>query len=217
MDEKRKAERVNELLAPLYPRLEPLIEYRSCYELTIAVILSAQTTDNQVNRVTPELFERFPTPHDLAGADPEEVEEIIRSVGFFKNKTRHILGAAKKIAEYYGGKTPESMDELVMLPGIGRKSANVIRGFCFGKPAIIVDTHFMRVVRRIGLTGSKNPEGIERHIAELLPQEEWTGFTMRINRHGRTLCTARKPVCPECPVRNLCDYYLADGDEDGES
>ena len=211
MNEKRRAERVNELLAPHYPHLEPLIDYKNCYELTIAVILSAQTTDNQVNRVTPKLFERFPGPRELAAASPEEIEEIVRSVGFYKNKTRHILGAAKRLTEEFGGKTPESMDDLTDLPGIGRKSANVIRGFCFGKPAIIVDTHFMRVVRRIGLTGSKNPDTIEKDVGRLLPEGEWTDFTMRINRHGRSLCTARKPDCPNCPVRDLCDYTPSSG------
>ena len=209
MDEKRRAERVNELLAPHYPRLEPLLEYRNCYELAVAVILSAQTTDNQVNHVTPELFGRFPGPRELAAADPGEVEAIIRSVGFYKNKTRHIVGTAKRISEDFAGKIPEAMDDLIGLPGIGRKSANVIRGFCFGKPAIIVDTHFMRVVRRIGLTGAKNPSVIEGHIGRLLPEELWTDFTMRINRHGRALCTAVKPGCPNCPVRGLCAYSLS--------
>jgi endonuclease-3 len=207
MDDKSRGERVNRLLAPHYRDLEPLIDYKNCYELTVAVILSAQTTDNQVNRVTSELFERFPGPRKLAAADPEEIEEIIRPVGFYKNKTRHILGAAQKIVEDFGGKTPEVMENLLELPGIGRKSANVIRGFCFGKPAIIVDTHFMRVVRRIGLTDSKNPDVIEGHIADLLPEAEWTDFTMRINRHGRTRCTARKPDCPRCPVREVCSYF----------
>ncbi|MFW5747413.1 MAG: endonuclease III [bacterium] len=217
MELKAKAAAVNRRLEPVYTNLEPLIHYRNCYELTVAVILSAQTTDNQVNRVTPELFERFSGPRELAAADPKEVEEIIRSVGFYVNKTRHILGAAQKIVGDFGGEVPEAMDDLVGLPGIGRKSANVIRGFCFGKPAIIVDTHFMRVVRRIGLTEAKNPDTIERDIGGLLPEGKWTAFTMRINRHGRSLCTARKPDCPNCPVREVCSYYSSErgGDKPG--
>lgn len=194
------------VLEGLYPDIRPLLEYRSCYELLAAVILSAQCTDAQVNKVTPVLFERYPEPSDLAGARVEEIEKIIHSTGFYRNKARHIQAAARMVLEDFGGSVPEGMEDLLMLPGIGRKSANVIRGHCFNLPAIIVDTHFSRVTRRLGLANAQNPVRIEREIAEIVPDKEQTGFSMRINLHGRYICKARVPLCGECLLFCCCDF-----------
>jgi len=195
-------------LERIYPNRQPLILFSNCFELTVAVILSAQCTDAQVNAVTPRLFKRYPDPAALGAADIAELEKIIHSVGFFHQKARFIKNTARLLTDVYQGIVPVGMKELLSFPGIGRKSAHVIRAHCFGKPAIIVDTHFGRVVRRLGLTETRNPDIIERHIAGLLPPETWTSFSMTVNLHGRAVCQARKPRCGACGVKSLCDYFV---------
>ncbi len=187
-----------------YPEEIGFIEARSPYEHLIAVIMSAQTTDRQVNQVTPKLFEQFPAPADLASAPIGEVERIIHSVGFYRVKARNIIGAASVIHHTFHDRVPEKMEELLSIPGVGRKSANVIRGHCFAKPAVIVDTHFARVVRRLGLVQSSNPDVIEREIAGMLEGELQYRFSMTVNMHGRNICHAKKPQCSVCLLEDIC-------------
>lgn len=203
-----RAREVSRLLRNRYPDTTPILRFSNPFELLIAVILSAQTTDNQVNQVTPALFSRYPTPEALASAPLEEIEAIVHSTGFFRSKAKNIRRTAAILAEKHGGEVPEAMEDLVSLPGVGRKTAHVVRGVVYGLPAIIVDTHFKRVVTRIGLSGGGTPEKVERDIALLLPEEEQFAFSMAANNHGRQICFSRKPVCDECPVRRFCDYAL---------
>jgi endonuclease-3 len=193
-------------LRPVYPDRRPLLAFESPYQLMIAVILSAQTTDAQVNTVTRELFRRYPTPASLAAATQAEIERIVHSTGFFRNKAKNIIGAAVAIQHRFLGQVPESMDALVSIPGMGRKSANVIRGAVFGKPAIAVDTHLTRVSNRLGLVNGKNPVTIERALRALVPEALQTEFSMAINLHGRYRCFARAPDCTRCEIRRLCPY-----------
>ena len=208
-DKNRKLQQIRQilpLLAELYPDIHPLLDYRNCFQLLIAVILSAQCTDAQVNRVTPLLFEKYPGPGELVDAPVADIEAIIFSTGFYKNKARHLLNASALLIKRFDGSVPEAMEDLLCLPGIGRKSANVVRGHCFGLPAIIVDTHFSRVSRRLGLATGKSPEQIEREIAELIAAEQQTAFSMRINLHGRYICKATKPNCSNCVLYDFCDF-----------
>jgi endonuclease-3 len=201
-----RAAAITEILNDEYPNRQPLLVYRSSFELVISVILSAQTTDAQVNKATPALFAAYPTPDALAAAPVGEVEQLVRSTGFYRNKARNIVAAAGVIEERFGGKIPESMEELVTIPGMGRKSANVIRGVVYGKPSIVVDTHLTRVTNRIGLVSGKNPAKLERDLKEIVPEEMQTDFSMAVNLHGRAVCTARNPACDRCAIRELCDY-----------
>ncbi|MFP4431355.1 MAG: endonuclease III [Spirochaetaceae bacterium] len=201
-----RAREVSRLLRNRYPDTTPLLRFSNPFELLIAVILSAQTTDNQVNQVTPTLFSRYPTPGALASAPLEEIEAIVHSTGFFRSKAKNIRRTAAILAEKHGGEIPEAMEDLVSLPGVGRKTAHVVRGVVFGLPAIIVDTHFRRVVSRIGLSRGGTPEKVERDVELLVPGEERFAFSMAANNHGRQVCFSRKPECGRCPVRQLCDY-----------
>lgn len=206
MTESERSRRVLELLRHEYPSLKPLLSFSNAFELLISVILSAQTTDAQVNEVTPALFRRYPTAAALAEAPQAELEELVRPTGFFRSKAGNIKNAAAALVENYGGEIPQSIEELVKLPGVGRKSANAVAGTLFGVPAIIVDTHFSRVCRRLELTSESAPERIERDLAAIVPERERTDFSMAVNYHGRYCCTARKPECGRCPVRSLCPY-----------
>jgi endonuclease-3 len=191
-------------LDPVYPDKKPLLTYSSSFELLIAVILSAQTTDAQVNRVTPELFRRFPTPESLAAGEPSEIEALIFSTGFYRSKARNIQAAARALAERHHGELPCSMEELTGMPGVGRKTANVLLGVLCGRPSIVVDTHFGRVVRRVGFTAAKQPERVERELSAVVPADIRTGLSMVLNFHGRYVCTARNPACFRCPIFDLC-------------
>ncbi len=197
---------VHRLLDSLYGDNIGFLEAHTlgAYQLLIAVILSAQTTDRQVNVITPALFEKYPTPADLAKAKQVEVEHIIRSTGFYHAKARNIIGAGKVLAESFNNTVPQTMKELISLPGVGRKTAGVILGSIFGKPAIIVDTHFKRVVKRIGLTRQTDPVKVENDIAAILAAEYHYRFSMTVNTHGREYCNARRPACDRCPIAELC-------------
>jgi endonuclease-3 len=205
--EKRK--RAYEILGILrreYPEARPLLNFKNPFELLAATILAAQCTDERVNAVTPKLFMKFPDPGSLAEANPAELEEIIRSTGFFKSKAKSLLGASRALVEKFGGVVPGGIDELTQLPGVGRKTANVVAGNCFGVPAIIVDTHLKRVTSRLGLAGSEDPDKIELELRALLDEEDSTRFSHVINFHGRYVCQARKPQCPACVINRLCPY-----------
>ncbi len=206
MDKSHHVIELYKLLHNLYPNALTFLDYKSPYQLMVAVILSAQTTDAQVNKVTPELFLKYPDPAGLQSAKVADVEQLIRSTGFYKVKTRNIMGAAGKVCLNYNSIVPESMDDLLTLPGVGRKSANVIRAHCFNKPAIIVDTHFSRVVKRLGLTSSSNPGIIESDLLQITDKAIQTDFSMVVNIHGRKCCTARKPSCEKCILESLCRY-----------
>lgn len=206
MDATEQAIAVTRALCAEYPDRRPLLEYTSPYQLAIAVILSAQTTDAQVNRVTPKLFARYPQPSDLAGAVQAEVEAVVHSTGFYRTKARNIIAAARAIADRFGGTVPRAMDDLVAIPGMGRKSANVIRGVVFGEPSIVVDTHLTRVTNRLGLASGKNPVAIEHALRATVPPELQTDFSMGVNLHGRYCCSARAPACDRCVLRALCPW-----------
>lgn len=205
-----RAEAVLEILSPIWPEAQPLLRYRTPFELVCAVALSAQCTDDQVNKATPELFARWPDSAAMARADPAEVEEVIHSLGFFRTKARHLVEAAKILEGRFGGMVPGTIEELLELPGVGRKTANLVVSAAFGQPGIIVDTHFLRVCLRLGLGDKRDPGDMERRIAEIVPQEKRTRFSHAVNRHGKFVCVARKPACapgsrlPPCPLLELC-------------
>lgn len=197
-------------LEETYPKARTALRYRNPYELLIATILSAQTTDENVNKVTPELFERFPSPDDLAAADPEEVEGIVRSTGFFRQKTKSIMGAAGKIVEDFGGEVPRTIDELTTLPGVARKTANVVMANCFpdADHGIFVDTHVRRVSQRLALTDQQDPDKIERDLMELLPADAWADAPHQLILLGRGTCDAKEPRHDECPLLEWCPTGL---------
>jgi endonuclease III len=190
-------------LKAIYPAATELL-HRSPYELLIATILSAQTTDRSVNLVSPELFRRYPTPADLAAADPAEVQVLIRPTGFFRAKTARIIAAARALVERFDGEVPPRMEDLVTIPGIGRKTANVILGAGFDVPGFAVDTHVIRLSNRLKLTDSKDPVKIEAQVTSIVPPEEWTGLSLRLILHGRRVCVARRPRCEECVLNDFC-------------
>src|SRR5438128_3409284 len=201
-------ERVREILQRLtemYPNAKCALQHRNAWELLVATILSAQCTDVRVNMVTPELFRRYPSPSALAALAPEELEPQIRSTGFFRNKSKSLVGAAKKIVEEFGGQVPAEMSDLLSLPGVARKTANVVLGTWFRKnEGVVVDTHVYRIARRLELTAQADAGRIEQELMRLIPRERWTDFSHQVIWHGRTLCLARKPKCAECPLENIC-------------
>jgi endonuclease-3 len=204
--ERRNARTILDRLARRYPDIGTALEYRSPWHLLVATVLSAQTTDEQVNGVTPVLFDRWPEPADLAAADPEEVEEVVFSTGFYRQKTRSIIALSQDVVERFDGEVPGDLDRLVTLRGVGRKTASVVLAEAFGKPAIAVDTHVTRLSRRLGLTGNNDPVKIEADLRALYPEHRWAGISMRFIQFGREVCTARTPRCWECPLADRCDY-----------
>lgn len=195
-----------EILKGLYPDALCSLQYEKDYELLFAVRLSAQCTDARVNMVTPALFERFPTLESFAEADPAEVGEYIHSCGFYNSKSKDLVACAKQLIEQHGGKVPGTMEELTALPGIGRKTANLILGDIYGEPSYVCDTHCIRITGRLGITdGSKDPLQVEKQLRVALPPEESGDFCHRMVLFGRDTCTARSPKCGECPLRELCD------------
>jgi endonuclease III len=201
-------ERVREILKRLdqrYPGVTCALNHKDAWELLVATILSAQCTDVRVNMVTPQLFRKYPTPADFAGLKPEHLEPDIRSTGFFRNKSKSLVGAAKGIMEQFGGKVPDTMEELLTLPGVARKTANVVLGTWFKKAVgVVVDTHVHRISRRLELTRSNDAKDIEQDLMKILPQDKWIDFSHQVIHHGRALCIARKPKCAECPLENIC-------------
>jgi len=200
---KKRALLTVERLKELYPAVTELA-HQDPFQLVIATILSAQTTDRSVNLVTPELFKRYPTAADLAAADPAVVEQIIKPTGFFRLKTRRIIDASRRMVELFGGVVPNNLDDLVKLPGIGRKTANVILGVGFGVPGFAVDTHVTRLTNRLGLVRTRDPVKIEHQVCAMVPNEEWTGLSLRLILHGRRICIARRPKCEECVLNDYC-------------
>ncbi len=188
----------------LYPEAGCTLDFQDPLQLLVATILSAQCTDERVNQVTPELFARYPTAEDYARADPDQLMALIRSTGFFRNKAKSIQGMARALVERHGGRVPRSLEELVKLPGVGRKTANVVLGTAFGVPGITVDTHVGRVCRRLGFTDQKDPVKVEYQLMEIIPQKRWTKFSHQVILHGRQVCAARKPRCPHCGLFKWC-------------
>ncbi|MGA2904266.1 MAG: endonuclease III [Candidatus Korobacteraceae bacterium] len=200
--------RVNEILQRLdqrYPAATCALHHNSAWELLAATILSAQCTDVRVNMVTPILFEKYPTPEAFAALKPEELEDDIRSTGFFRNKSKSLVGAARKLVSDFGSEVPRTMDELLQLPGVARKTANVVLGTWYKiADGIVVDTHVQRISRRLELTKSEDPQKIEQDLMKVIPRDKWIVFAHQIILHGRALCLARKPKCADCPLENLC-------------
>jgi len=201
-------ERVSEILKrlnDLYPEVTCALTHRSPWELLVATILSAQSTDVNVNRVTPELFRKYPTVEAFAALTPEQLEPDVRSTGFFRNKSKSVVGAARKIVADFGGQVPDEMDKLLTLPGVARKTANVVLGTWFKKAeGIVVDTHVHRISRRLELTKENEPQKIEQDLMKIIPQDRWILFSHQIIWHGRKLCIARKPKCAECALETIC-------------
>ncbi len=191
-------------LRKAYPDSRCALYFSTPWELLVATVLSAQCTDKLVNQVTPALFKKYPNVRAFAAADPVEVEQAVRSTGFYRNKTKNILGAARAILEKFGGKVPARMEDLMTIPGVGRKTANVVLGNAFGVPGIAVDTHMIRINRLLGLTRHTEPVKIEFDLMELVPEKAWTLFSHGIIHHGRARCVARRPDCQHCEVRDLC-------------
>lgn len=211
----RRARRINRELAEVYPYAHPELDFENPFQLVVATVLSAQTTDLRVNQTTPALFAKYPTPEDLAAANPEEVEEILRPTGFFRAKTKSVIGLSKALRDEFGGEVPGRLEDLVKLPGVGRKTAFVVLGNAFGRPGITVDTHFQRLVRRWQWTAETEPDKIEAAVGALFPKSDWTMLSHHVIFHGRRICHARKPACGACPIAPLCPAY-GEGETDPE-
>ena len=203
----RRARRINAELAALYPDAHCELDFTTPLELAVATILSAQCTDKRVNEVTPVLFARYRDAAAYAAADRTELEDLVRTTGFFRNKTTSLIGLGQALCERFGGEVPAKLDDLVTLPGIGRKTANVVLGNAFGVPGITVDTHFGRLSRRFGWTTEEDPVKVEHAVGELIPKKEWTMLSHRVIFHGRRRCHARKPACGACPISRLCPSF----------
>jgi endonuclease-3 len=203
----RRARKINRVLAETYPDAHCELDFTSPYELLIATVLSAQTTDKRVNLTTPALFAKYPGPADLAAANPEDVAGILRPTGFFNAKTKSVMGLAAALCDRFNCEVPNKLDELVTLPGVGRKTANVVLGNAFGIPGITVDTHFGRLARRFGWTNSEDPVKVEQEVGALIPRQEWTILSHRLIWHGRRICHSRKPACGACPVADWCPSF----------
>lgn len=194
-----------ERLDQAYPGATCALKHKSAWELLVATILSAQSTDVRVNMVTPILFQKYPTVQDFAALRPEELEPDIYSTGFFRNKSKSLVGSARKLIDEFGGQVPDEMDKLLSLPGVARKTANVVLGTWFHQNVgVVVDTHVRRISRRLELTRNEDPKKIEQDLMKVLPQEKWTDFSHQIIHHGRAICIARKPKCAQCTLENLC-------------
>ncbi|UKA73252.1 MULTISPECIES: endonuclease III [Arthrobacter] len=212
---KRRARRIHRALAEKYPYAHAELDFRNPFELLVATVLSAQTTDVTVNQVTKVLFARYPNARSLAEADPAELETILKPTGFFRAKARNVLALCTRLVDDFDGEVPGRMEDLVTLPGVGRKTANVVLANAFGVPGISVDTHFARLAKRFGWTQSEDPVQIEQDVAELFERKDWTMLSHRVIFHGRRVCHARRPACGACPVANWCPSYgLGETDPD---
>jgi endonuclease III len=203
----RRARRINRELAGLYPDAHCELAFANPFQLLVATVLSAQTTDVRVNLTTPALFAKYPTPDDLAAANPDDIEAILKPTGFFRAKTKSVMGLSAAIRDRFGGQVPGRMTDLVTLPGVGRKTANVVLGNAFGVPGITVDTHFARLSHRFGWTSQADPVKIEQDVGRLIPKSDWTMLSHRLIWHGRRVCHARKPACGACGVAALCPSF----------
>jgi endonuclease-3 len=212
---KRRARRINRALAEQYPYAHAELDFRSPFELVVATVLSAQTTDVLVNQITPLLFARYPDARSMAEADPAEIEVIVKPTGFFRAKTRNLMALCNRLVDEFDGEVPGRLEDLVTLPGVGRKTANVVLGNAFGIPGITVDTHFGRLARRFGWTDSDDPVRVESDVAELFEPKDWTMLSHRVVFHGRRVCHSRKPACGACVVANWCPSFGA-GETDPE-
>ncbi len=203
----KRSEKIISVLSDYYGDVEPDLKFGSVYQLAVAVVLSAQTTDKQVNSVTGELFSGFPDFRSLGEADITEVEKIIKSTGFYHAKAKNIVSLSRMVTEKFGGELPREMDKLLQLPGVGRKSANVILSIGYGIPGLAVDTHVGRIAKRLGYTDSEDPEKVEKDLCSVIPPANWRDTHLLFIRHGRSLCKARNPECESCPVKKFCFYY----------
>ena len=201
---RKEARAVYRILSKTYPEIRCELDFKNPLELIVATVLSAQCTDKRVNTITPALFKKYKTAKAYAGADIHQLEELVFQTGFYRAKARHIKGIGIKLLEEFNGEVPSTLEELIILPGVGRKTANVVLGHAFDIPGITVDTHFGRLSRRFGWTKEMDPVKVERIVGELIPQKEWTNLSQRMIWHGRRICHSRKPACGACPVAKMC-------------
>ncbi len=204
MTRKERAREVLKFLEKAYPEAKIILNYENPFQLLVATILAAQCTDERVNRVTPELFKKFPSPKEIDKASLSEIEARVKPTGFYKNKAKTLKAVSRALLEKYGGSVPDSMEELTSLPGVGRKTASIILGECFGKAALPVDTHVFRVSRRLGLAENKQADKVEAELSEIIPEEKWWSFAVKLGWHGRHVCKARSPLCEACGLNSLC-------------
>ncbi|HEY7264845.1 MAG TPA: endonuclease III [Trebonia sp.] len=203
----RRARKINRVLAETYPDVRTELDFESPFQLLVATVLSAQTTDKRVNLTTPALFAKYPTPEDLAAANPEDVEALLKPTGFFRAKTKSVMGLSAALRDRFGGQVPRKLEDMITLPGVGRKTANVVLGNAYGIPGITVDTHFGRLSRRFGWTKSDDPVKVEAEVGALFPRSEWVMLSHRLIWHGRRICHSRRPACGACPVADWCPSF----------
>ena len=206
-EKKVRAKVIYRQLSKNYPNVRCELDYKNAFQLLVATVLSAQCTDKRVNQTTPALFKKYPNPQKMAKADLKDIQNLVKSTGFFRAKAKNIKGLSNKIMEEFDGKVPSNLEDLITLPGVGRKTANVVLGHAFGIPGITVDTHFGRLSRRFGWSKQDNPVKVEFEVGELIPQKEWTNLSQRMIWHGRRVCHSRKPACGACALAKLCPSY----------
>ena len=206
-EKKVRAKVIYRQLSKNYPNVRCELDYKNAFQLLVATVLSAQCTDKRVNQTTPALFKKYPNPQKMAKADLRDIQRLVMSTGFFRAKAKNIKGLSNKIIEEFDGKVPSNLEDLITLPGVGRKTANVVLGHAFGIPGITVDTHFGRLSRRFGWSKQNNPVRVEFEVGELIPEKEWTNLSQRMIWHGRRVCHSRKPACGACALAKLCPSY----------
>jgi len=206
-EKKVRAKVIYRQLSKSYPNVRCELDYKNAFQLLVATVLSAQCTDKRVNQTTPALFKKYPNPKKMAKADLKDIQKLVKSTGFFRAKARNIKGLSNKIMEEFNGMVPSNLEDLITLPGVGRKTANVVLGHAFGIPGITVDTHFGRLSRRFGWSKQNNPVKVEFEVGELIPEKEWTNLSQRMIWHGRRVCHSRKPACGACALAKLCPSY----------
>ncbi|MGD8960897.1 MAG: endonuclease III [Desulfobacterales bacterium] len=206
MQLKQRADKIRKVLRDIFPEVKTQLYHQTAFQLLVATILSAQCTDKQVNQVTPVLFKQLNTPADFAAVPLKTIEKLIRPTGFFHNKAKNIKNCARAILEQHDGQVPRTLEGLVKLPGVGRKTANVVLGAAYGIPGVVVDTHVGRISNRLGLSVHQNPVKIEFDLMDIIPRRDWNDFCLRLIFFGRSTCTARKPKCPQCPLKKICPW-----------
>jgi endonuclease-3 len=206
-EKKVRAKVIYRQLSKSYPNVRCELDYKNAFQLLVATVLSAQCTDKRVNQTTPALFKKYPNPQKMAKADLRDIQKLVKSTGFFRAKAKNIKSLSNKIMEKFDGKVPSNLEDLITLPGVGRKTANVVLGHAFGIPGITVDTHFGRLSRRFGWSKQNNPVKVEFEVGELIPEKEWTNLSQRMIWHGRRVCHSRKPACGACALAKLCPSY----------